>query len=155
MDGTTLLHRLIAYDRWANAQTHQSLAPVTGKAPKAVTLLAHIHMGWDVWMDRIGKTEGEIDLFPELSLDECGEIGQRAQERWDQFLAELEDNWSDRVYRAKLLDGSEANFALCEIVMQLVTHGSHHRGQINTLVRRAGGKPLNTTFMRYVVTKRD
>ncbi len=155
MHDTTLLSSLIAYDRWASRQTRDSLAAVAGKTPRAVTLLAHIHMGWSAWMDRIERAEREIDWFPEVGLDECELIGCDAQKRWDSFIDGSTDNWPTATYPAKLLDGSVSEFALSEIVMQLVTHGSHHRGQINTLVRQAGGEPANTTFMRYVVASKD
>ena len=65
------------------------------------------------------------------------------------FLTGLEGDWENIQYPAKLLDGSMAEFTLSEIIMQLVTHGSHHRGQINTLIRQAGGQPPNTTFMGF------
>ena len=155
MGETSLLRRLIAYDRWANAQTRDFLTAVAAKAPQAITLLAHVHTGWDAWIDRIGQVEREIEWFPEAGLDQCEEMGRTAQNRWDIFLAGLDGNWEDRRYTAKLLDGNVSQFTLSEIVMQLVTHGSHHRGQINTLVREAGGEPVNTTFMRYVVAGQD
>ncbi len=152
MSEKSMLRRLIAYDRWANAQTRDSLAAVAGKAPRAVTLLAHIHLGWSAWMDRIGQIEREIAWFPELGLDQCEEIGRAAQKRWDDFIAGLPDDWQGIEYTAKLLDGGVSRFTLNEIVTQLVTHGSYHRGQISTLVRGVGGEPVNTMFMRYVVT---
>jgi uncharacterized damage-inducible protein DinB len=155
MRDTTFLNRMIAYDRWANAQTRNSLVPVARKAPKAVTLLAHIHTGWAAWMDRIGKIEREMDWFPELGLDECEQLGEIAQSRWDSFMEGLPDNWPTIKYPAKLLDGSMSEFAIGDIVMQLVTHGSHHRGQINTLIRQAGGEPVNSTFMRFVVAGKE
>jgi uncharacterized damage-inducible protein DinB len=155
MSENSLLGRLIEYDRWANAQTRDSLVPVAGKAPKAVTLLAHIHTGWSAWMDRIEQTEREIIWFPEVGLDECEQLGEIAQSRWDSFLGGMPDNWPTAKYPAKLLDGRAAEFTLSEIVMQLVTHGSHHRGQINTLVCQAGGEPEYTTFMGYVLASKQ
>lgn len=153
MDGIIFLRRFIAFDRWANAQTSETIAPVAAETPKAVTLLAHIHTGWAAWMNRIEQTERKMDWFPEVGLDECDKLGRGAQGRWDDFLAGLPDNWPELKYSAKLLGGAVSDFTLSDIVMQLVTHGSHHRGQINTLVRQAGGEPVNTTFMRYVVVK--
>ncbi len=152
MSEKSLLRRLIAYDRWANAQTHDSLAAVADQLPKAVTLLAHIHLGWDAWIDRIGQVERAIEWFPETGLEQCEKIGRAAQKRWDVFIAGLPDDWAEIEYTAKLLDGGVSRFTLNEIVTQLVTHGSYHRGQISTLVRGVGGEPLNTMFMRYVVT---
>ena len=105
-------------------------------------------------MNRIEQVERKMTWFPEAGLDECEQIGRGAQNRWDRFLAGLPDNWPEISYRAKLLDGKAWQFTLSEIVTQLVTHGSHHRGQINVLVREAGGKPVNTMFMRYVITSK-
>ena len=150
MDGKELLRRMIDFDRWANAKTYDSIVPVAGEAKQAVTVLAHIYLGWDAWMDRMEKLDRKVDWFPKVSMDECGEIGGRGQRRWDDFLASYQGDWAGKEFETKLLDGRTGAFSLTDIVLQLVSHGAHHRGQVNTMVRQAGGTPPYTTFMGYV-----
>jgi uncharacterized damage-inducible protein DinB len=155
MDGKDLLLRMIAFDRWANAEVTKTVAPLEGKLPRAVTLLAHVYRGWEAWLNRIRKIESNLVWFPELSLAEAETIRRDEEQRWDEFLASLTGDWSETKYQARLLSGTVGEFSLTEILLQLITHGVHHRGQINTLVREAGGEPVNPLYMSYAVASKE
>ena len=151
MDGKELLMRMMDFDRWANAKTHEAIVPVAGEAKQAVTLLAHINLGWDAWMERMEKVERKVDWFPKVGLDECEETGRRGQRCWDSFLTSYQGDWTGKEFETKLLDGRTGVFSLTDILLQLISHGAHHRGQINSMVRAAGGTPPYTTFIGYVL----
>jgi uncharacterized damage-inducible protein DinB len=154
MDGKELLTRMIAFDRWTNREIRKTIEPLQAKLPRAVTLMTHVYRGWEAWLNRIEKIDSQLEWFPELSLAECDKIGAEEERRWDEFLASLEGDWSGNTYEARLLNGTVGEFSLTDIILQLVTHGVHHRGQICTLVREAGGEPINPLYMSYSVAGR-
>ncbi len=43
--------------------------------------------------------------------------------------------------------------ALADTIRHVVNHGSSHRGQAATLVRRLGGEPLATDYLLYCVDR--
>lgn len=42
--------------------------------------------------------------------------------------------------------GGTHTLPLRDMILHLIDHGSYHRGQINTLIKRAGGTPAPVTF---------
>ena len=141
-----LLH---AFDLWANRKTLESLAQVADREPKTLTLMAHIYTAWMFWLDRIEGNESEGDWFPSVSLEECGHLADGIEKRSLEFVAGLKDSDLERIVKTRRRDGSKVELKVREILFQLVTHSPHHRGQINLLVRGAGGEPTVANFIRY------
>ncbi len=49
----------------------------------------------------------------------------------------------------KNLKGQSNESLLSDIMLQLITHGPYHRGQIASLIKRAEGAPPATDFIIY------
>jgi uncharacterized damage-inducible protein DinB len=49
--------------------------------------------------------------------------------------------------------GEVFSVPLGELMLHVLDHASYHRGQLNTMVKHAGGKPANVMYQHYVVQK--
>ncbi len=56
--------------------------------------------------------------------------------------------WVDRI--TKLLGKPPSNSNLTELILQVVVHSSHHRGQVNKRLREIGGEPETIDFIAWV-----
>ena len=48
------------------------------------------------------------------------------------------------------LRGQPASMPLNHQILHVVDHATYHRGQLNSMIRRAGGTPANTMYWSYV-----
>jgi len=46
--------------------------------------------------------------------------------------------------------GQPASMAVDQQILHVVDHATYHRGQLNTMIRRAGGTPANTMYWSFV-----
>lgn len=46
-------------------------------------------------------------------------------------------------------DGSRAAIPLGHLMLHVVDHGTYHRGQLNTMIKQAGGKPASVWYVAY------
>jgi uncharacterized damage-inducible protein DinB len=49
--------------------------------------------------------------------------------------------------------GETHTIALRDMILHLIDHGSYHRGQINTLIKKAGGTPQPISYRLWVVER--
>jgi len=85
------------------------------------------------------------------SLDYAGLAARWAElERdWTDFTASLSDADLSRVYAFKTMKGDPQEQPAWQMLQHLVNHGSHHRGQVTTLLRQLGAKPLNVDMVGF------
>ena len=149
------------FQRWFEHECHahvkviQSLESVPAErrsAPeyqRALSILAHIAAARKLWLVRLGVVPGEQGaLFPgNASLQQTCESLQLAQRAWAEYLARLTDEDLGRVFEYQSLDAGRFCNRVEDILAQLFSHSSYHRGQIAMLVRAAGGEPAVTDLI--------
>ncbi len=68
----------------------------------------------------------------------------------------LSQLWSDLIHRIDInktqitynnLAGDSFESSISDIITQLFSHGSYHRGQVARIIRESGQKPLSTDFI--------
>jgi uncharacterized damage-inducible protein DinB len=152
------IQRLYKYNDWANQRTidavkglsdEQLYQKIGGSYESLFKTLAHILMAEWLWNERI-RGKSPTDIF----YGEVYETLPALLEKWGQITAELRefmDGLSDddlkKVVNYAFLSGESASRPLWHILQHVVNHGSYHRGQIATLVRQLGGKPVSTDMI--------
>ena len=63
------------------------------------------------------------------------------------YVSKLTQQDLERVIRYKNLTGEEFSNPLWQILHQLSNHATYHRGQIVTLLRQLGAKPVSTDLI--------
>ena len=146
----TLLARLVAHVRWADARTAASLRALPDPPAEALRLFAHVARAEGVHLSRIrGEDPLPQDFWPALSLDEAVAEAATAADGFEALLADETHDLS-RLAHYRNSSGRTFDTPVWEIVTHVATHGEHHRGQIARIVREAGGEPALTDFLAFV-----
>ncbi|KHF32949.1 DinB family protein [Paenibacillus sp. P1XP2] len=85
------------------------------------------------------------------SLPELETKFKRLSEACSRFLRAQED-LEKRVMLNNPYAGSRET-SLAEIVMQIVTHGTYHKGNISTMLRQTGNSSVMTDYIYYLYAK--
>jgi uncharacterized damage-inducible protein DinB len=150
---------LFAYNRWANARAFESASMLTpeelsrqvgGSFSSVLGTLTHLVGAEWAWLERWhGRSPKALptgfssleDLRGRLSEIEAGQKS---------FLATLPpERFGERITYVNFA-GQTWTYALGEMLVHLVNHGTYHRGQVATLVRQLGGKPISTDYLLYL-----
>jgi uncharacterized damage-inducible protein DinB len=139
--------RMLAYNVWANNRIFQSLSDQNGD-PEMWGKFSHLILAEQVWQSRIeGRTFSGPGIFDLLPQEEIGELMKNNESGWKRIFESQADFSKTLPY--KLLNGSEGNSTLSDILTHVFNHGTYHRGQIATLMRQKGLEPVATDFIGF------
>jgi uncharacterized damage-inducible protein DinB len=144
--------RLFAYDTWANRECVRSLRTLTPPPESAVGLLAHIAAAEWLWLGRMAHDVKRIAVWPTLTLAQCADEFRELEFAWDGFFEQVLPDRLGSSFEYSNSKGERYTSTVQDILMHLVLHGEHHRGQIARIVRDAGGEPAYTDFIHAVRT---
>ena len=113
--------------------------------------LAHICGAEWVWHERFQRNSPSA--LPDLS---SLNTAQALRAHWSEqeskllgFVAGLTQSDLDRVMEYKTLKFGVYRNPLWQSMQHLVNHGTYHRGQVTTLLRQLGGRPILTDLMHF------
>ncbi|MGB8012853.1 MAG: DinB family protein [Terriglobales bacterium] len=152
------VNELFNYNYWARDRVLQSCATLTGEQflrplgnsfPSIRDTLAHLVAAEWIWLERWrGRSPRAL-----LSAEEFPTLAS-VSERWRMVEAEM------RAYLATLSEetlestvtyvnskGETWTYDLWRMMVHLLNHQSYHRGQVATLLRQLGMKPLTVDFL--------
>jgi uncharacterized damage-inducible protein DinB len=152
--------QLFAYDAWANRRSFGACAALTpeqftrqlGSSFSSVRdTLAHILGAQFVWLERF---HGRVPagLLPPSDFPDLASLNARS--------AELQQGLTDYVNRLSAEDlaasfeyrdlkGNPHRNVRWQALQHLANHGTYHRGQITTLLRQLGAKPVSTDLIAF------
>jgi uncharacterized damage-inducible protein DinB len=141
------LTRLLAYDRWANAEALDSIRGT--RLHRSRKLFAHIVSAEWTWISRLKCVDETGVTWPEWTFEECDEQLQALNSAWADCLALVAN---DGGIRRVPYDVKHTTFdvSAADIVTHVVMHSSYHRGQIAVDQRLAGQGPPFTDFMECI-----
>jgi uncharacterized damage-inducible protein DinB len=155
-----VVRTLFAYDAWANRRILDACAPLPpeqftrdlGSSFRSVRdTLAHIMAAQWIWFERFhGRSPASMpsgDQFPDLAS---------LRGRWTQFESELLAYVNgltaadlERSFDYRDMKGSPHNNLLWQTLQHLANHGTYHRGQVTTMFRQLGAKPVGTDMIGF------
>lgn len=154
------IHNLFAYDRWANARllraagelgTEKYAAELGGSFGSVRNTLGHIvAVEWLYLRRWLGESPSALPDWAKTAdpaalrqkLDEA-EAGQKA------FLASLGPADLERPVRYTNIAGKKLEYPLGDLLLHLVNHSTHHRGQAAALIRQAGAAPPEMDYLAF------
>jgi uncharacterized damage-inducible protein DinB len=146
--------RLFDYEKDANAKVLASLetVPEANRASpsfqKALSLAAHLVMGRNTWLSRLGIGARPRELFPQnVALADLAPGFRAMETAWTDYLARLTDAEAQRVFEYQSFDGGRFRNTVADVLTQLYGHSHYHRGQIASLIKASGGEPAMTDFI--------
>lgn len=142
----TYFSRLFQYNRWANNRFAEVLTSEKINDPKINRLLAHIAAAQLIWLNRIEPVSVAVPkVFPEFPLNEALDSLNQGSQLWLDFLQHETD--FTRVITYQNSKGVSFQTSLEDITAHVANHGTHHRGQIATILRQAGHTPPASDFI--------
>lgn len=138
--------RLLAYDRWANTQSLDSLR-AAGAPARALRWMAHIVGSQYTWLARLREEPAPMPVWPELDIDGCTVHLAALAEAWQQLETELTPELLADSVGYRNTKGEFWTSTIADILTHVAIHSGYHRGQIAAEVRNAGGTPAATDFI--------
>jgi uncharacterized damage-inducible protein DinB len=139
------LQRLVKYTNWANQLW---LEFVLEKAPTdeyLTRMMSHILLAENIWFQRIYGEELDSEVFRTREKDELLGLAERNPRRY----AEILTSDLERIVAYRKLNGEAMESRVSDILMHLVTHGNHHRGQMATYASKEKLGAPTTDYINY------
>lgn len=154
---TLKLH--IDYTIWATQRVLEAAAALTPAelnrdfetADKSVLgTLLHIYSADFAWIERTdGRSVTAVPYAKDASLEWLQKEWPRVWERWKVYVGGLTEEAAEIEIAYRTLKGDPYRSAPWQIVMHVVNHASHHRGQAAGFMRSMGKTPPVLDLMYY------
>jgi uncharacterized damage-inducible protein DinB len=150
----------IDYTRWASARlvdaasklTHEDLTRDMGTADKSILgTLVHIFAADRIWMGRItGNVPAKfVDYDRDMHLSVLQNDWPALLDQWREWIAGLTSETVQRPISYKNLKGDARETPVWQIILHVVNHGAHHRGQVSGFLRAMGHVPPQIDLIVY------
>jgi uncharacterized damage-inducible protein DinB len=157
------IQALYDFNRWANGRVLEAAEKLTPKQftkdlrnsfPSVRDTLVHIMGAEWIWLERWrgNSPKGLLAAseFPTVSSirNRWTEIerGQR------EFITDVTEESLKKVIAYTNLKGDPYQYPLWQMLQHLVNHSTYHRGQVTTMLRQLGAKPVATDILVYYDT---
>jgi uncharacterized damage-inducible protein DinB len=154
---TLRLH--LNYSAWASQRLMDSAAKLSQDeltrdfqtADKTVLdTLVHVYAADRIWLARVLGEPRATFIDPEdRDLTTLQTEWPALQERWKLWLRDFHDDDALRVFDYKDLKGRLYSQPLWQILLHVVNHGTHHRGQVSGFLRAMGHPPPPLDLIAY------
>ncbi|MGH9200675.1 MAG: DinB family protein [Vicinamibacterales bacterium] len=149
---------LYRYNRWANSRILEALAHLTSEEfardlgsshPSVRATSLHIVWAEWIWLQRWNGVSPEVVFdaadFPNLDDVRARWSGVDIEQRT--FLDALTDERLLAVVRYVNLKGETWQYPLWRQMCHVVNHSTYHRGQLTTMLRQLGARPIATDLL--------
>ncbi|MEM9064913.1 MAG: DinB family protein [Planctomycetota bacterium] len=152
--------KLFEHEKDATRRVLESLDSVPGAQRNkleyhyACDRTAHLLLTRLEWLDRVLGDRSEAcanGIFPEdVSLDHLQGLREQVEQRWDAYLAKLDDTELSRDAQYTNTAGEKYTTPVADILDHVYTHGFYHRGQVASAVSACGGERAMQDYILYV-----
>ena len=151
MDSLEFIRKLYEYDHWANQELLAGLGALSSGQEQPLKYFSHVIAAQRIWRGRFDDpAPATIEAWPVMSLDQCRKAVQGIRAEWVVLLGGMSEEKlsDDLVY--KNLKGADLRTPIRDVLIHVITHSVHHRGQATAAIRESGGKPSATDYSVYV-----
>ena len=132
----------ILFEHWANQQSLAAVARADDAAPEALSALAHSAAISQMWASRVEGVPATMEPWPMLSAEQIGSELISLRNRW---LKLSSNNAPDKTVRYTNGKGEACTNRFEDVMLEVLLHGAHHRGQAALALRMKGFEPPRTT----------
>ena len=151
---------LFDYNAWANRRSLDAAAQLTpeqfakplGSSFSSVRdTLMHICGAEWIWLERFqGRSHSSIPDFSAIQTIDALRAHWAPQEKAVlDYVSGVTQAALDRIYEYKTINYGLYSNPLWQSFQHLVNHGTYHRGQVATMIRQLGLKPIATDLMHF------
>jgi len=142
---------LFRYAHWANDRLIGAMKDADGVPERATELLAHLLRARDVWYGRIQDTDhADLNLWVDVGLQACVRRANASDRRWGEVLDGHIPEKLDQPIAYTNSKGHSFRTALEDVLVHVLNHGTHHRGQIALVLREGGIAPPATDYIVFL-----
>ena len=139
------LQKLVAHCVWANRAWLRFIVNNATSNEWLLGRLSHIMLGERAWFQRIHGEEPGRDIWALLSIPEL----ERLSVEHERIFAEHLNADLAKVVSFQRFTGEKYQSPVADILLHLILHGGHHRGQMAIHSSANGLPPINTDFIEY------
>ncbi len=158
------LHNMFEYVRWADSAMIRAARTVPDEGyyreqrisiGSIHKLLVHCMAAQWIWLSRWrGESPTRLENHEDFPTRDS------LEQRWPlvhaamlDFLGLQSQKGLARIVQYKNTRGEIYNVPLGDLMLHVIDHGSYHRGQINTMIKHAGGTPSAVAYHVYALEK--
>jgi len=154
------LAELLDYHYWAQERVFTAVEALSSEQftkalgnsfPSVRDTLVHIHFGERAWYSRWQHQPVptlDATVYPDVASVRKASRAHEADMR--AFLARLgQDGIHETMTYTSRLDNHEHSSPYWHMYMQVINHGSYHRGQITMMLRQLGAAPVGTDLILF------
>ena len=150
----------LRYNRWATARLLEAAGSLTeaeltrdfATADKSVLgTLVHIYRSDRAWLGRVdpSRPPAPWDLPEDQDWNVLTTEWPRLQSAWIEWSETLDDHSIAQPLPYRDRKGNPWSDPLSAIILHVVNHGTHHRGQVSGFLRALGTTPPPLDFIAY------
>lgn len=144
------ISRMLDWMSWADRRTIAAVAVCPAAQAEAVPLVVHLLAAEHVWLARLEGCAPRLPVWPTLSLAECDALAAENAAGYRRYIERVDEAALAEVIQYRNQSGHEFSTAVIDILIQIITHGSYHRGQIARIIGRAGSPAPETDYIHFV-----
>jgi uncharacterized damage-inducible protein DinB len=143
------LRELFRYNDWANRR--MTVAVKSSGSERCRQVLAHLLTTEAEYFARLyGKDSTGFDFWPELSVEECGDLARDTAEKYEKLLRRFVDEGLDVSVRYRTSRGDAQTNDFREMLTHVIIHSATHRGNIMAKLRDEGFEPPKIDYVIYL-----
>jgi uncharacterized damage-inducible protein DinB len=156
------LVELLEYSRWATERILQAVSILSPEIyikdlgnsfPSIRDTLVHIYGADRAWLGRVqGQNLGRVnpEHYPDVATlkADWSQVGSS----WPEVIKKLNPQ---QVISYQSFDGTAYTSTLDEIIRHVVNHATYHRGQVTTMLKQQGMKPISTDLITFYRNRDD
>lgn len=155
------ISKLFGYTWWANARVlalaetlsaEEFARPLGGSFPSVRETLAHMYSSEWIWFERWqGRSPASLPPGEDPStLADLREKWAAVEANQRAFVAGLTQASVNAALSYRNVKGDPFSHVLEDVLIHVVNHATHHRGQAVTMVRQLGKPAQTTDFLVYI-----
>jgi len=156
----TFLRELFQHMYWADALVWKSVLKLSHSKnePRFKELLYHIHAVQHVYFRIWQNLPADIPKLTDFEkITDLSRWGHEYHKNQSDFMDDLDESsleelvnipWADRV--KELIGRSPSPVTVVQTMIQVISHSTYHRGQVNKVIRELDGEPLLVDFISWI-----
>ena len=147
---TRQLTKLLDHLEWADRRVLDSLRAMSHPDQRAIDLYAHVLGAEHVWLSRVLLREPREKVWPDLTLERAASLAAENAAGLRALLESLPADELQRNVPYRNSAGVPFESSIEDMLLQVMLHGSYHRGQVAMIVRGAGAEPSPTDYIAFI-----
>lgn len=144
------LNQLWLYNDWANQAIIGQFEKHNTKMPaNCLHLFSHMVNTQSVWLSRMNGSVQTLAAWDDHQIETCKLMHQEASMGLKQQLGLLPDQLAEVIEYSNSTGNTYQN-SRHDILIHVFNHGTYHRAQIATEMRKNGLQPFNTDYINFV-----